>query len=54
MEYMNTTRAPDTRVAELVDILTAISVVSKRLAGKIADLNVHNAKGMEETNEQNE
>lgn len=54
MEYMNTVRAPDTRVTELVDILTAISVVSRRLAGKIADLNIHNAKGVDEPNEQNE
>lgn len=54
MEYVNNCRHPDPRVEELVDVLTAISVVSKRLAGKIADLNAHAAEGGNESYEQDE
>jgi len=54
MEYVNMAPSPNSRVEELVDVLTAISVVSKRLAGKIANLNAHATEGVDDTNEQNE
>ena len=54
MEYTNASHSPDSRVEELVDVLTAISVVSKRLAGKIANLNAHDTEGVDKTYEQDE
>ena len=54
MEYVNMAPSSNSRVEELVDVLTAISVVSKRLAGKIANLNAHDTEGVDKNYEQDE
>jgi len=50
----NTANQIDRRAEEVMDVLIAISVVSKRLAGKIANLKNRAQEGGENTHERNE